>query len=204
MKHINDYLATLNRAPKYTHPIKPQRGTRSVAQIIIMALVLLAGYIWAPDAWASDCNFNYTPEQWRVLNIAYRAGEPYGYGNTLVALIEREAFVGTLIVRISVPRRDVDKWEYSVGIGHMRLTTAMQVYGYDNIWQASAELVPALMQNDYLAAQGVREYLLGHIHRHGWRRGIARYNGGSMSYANAVADRALHFEKCGVFGSWAT
>jgi hypothetical protein len=165
-----------------------------------LAALLAACYMIAPRVLAAECQFNYTPEQWRVLNIAYNEGRAHGYGNTMVALIEREAFVGTLIVRISVPRRDVDQWEYSVGIGHMRLTTAMQVYGYDNIWQASAELVPALMQNDYLAAQGVREYLVAHIHRHGWRRGIARYNGGSMAYANAVADRALHFEKCGVFG----
>jgi hypothetical protein len=165
-----------------------------------LAALLALCYMIAPRVLADDCQFNYTPEQWRVLNIAYNEGQAHGYGNTMVALIEREAFVGTLIVRISVPRRDVDQWEYSIGIGHMRLTTAMQVYGYDNIWQASAELVPALMKNDYLAAQGVREYLVGHIHRHGWRRGIARYNGGSMAYANAVANRALHFERCGVFG----
>jgi hypothetical protein len=191
MKNIDEYLATLNRAPKYKPMVPPQRGSRIAAAVLFVAFIILA----LPVAVRADCKFSYTPEQWRVLNIAYRAGAVYGYGNTLAAVCEQESFVGRYIIRVNTSDGDHGSW----GACHMQLTTAMHIEGEANSWRARAVIAPRLMQDDYYSTALAARYLAGHIERLGWRAGLRRYNG-SWEYAQKVGDRALHFEKCGVFG----
>jgi hypothetical protein len=160
-----------------------------------LAALLAACYLVAPRVLAAECQFNYTPEQWRVLNIAYRAGAAYGYGNSVAAVCEQESFVGRYIIRTNTSDGELGSW----GACHMQLTTAMHLEGEDNSWRARAVMAPRLMQDDYYATALAARYLVSHIERLGWRGGLRRYNG-SWEYAQRVGDRALHFEKCGVFG----
>jgi hypothetical protein len=160
-----------------------------------LAALLALCYMIAPRLLADDCQFSYTPEQWRVLNIAYRAGAVYGYGNTLAAVCEQESFVGRYIIRVNTGDGDHGSW----GACHMQLTTAMHIEGETSSWRARAVIAPRLMQDDYYATALAARYLAGHIERLGWRAGLRRYNG-SWEYAQTVGDKALRFERCGVFG----
>ena len=66
---------------------------------IALIIGLLSG-LFIKDAEASECR-TYTPEQMSALALAYSVGKPYDLSYTLMAITERESFVGNHIIRVN-------------------------------------------------------------------------------------------------------
>ena len=158
---------------------------------------IFLAFLLLPLVAVADCGKRWTVEQWSVAQIAYHAGEPYGYGYTMAALVERESFVGPYVIRHNIK----DGQEGSWGIGHVQLTTAMQLENYTNLYKARAELVHRMVSDDVYAAELSARYLAHHIERRGWYNGVRRYNGGSRLYADHVTKRALQLQRCNLFNN---
>lgn len=161
--------------------------------LAVVAAVILSQLVYGL-ANAAQCP-TYTSEQAQVLRKAYDIGLPHNRQHTLMAIVEREAFVGPYVIRVT--STDGDHGSY--GVAMMQLTTAMMLTGEDSSWRARAELAPRLMQDDTYALQLAMLYLLRH-ERLGWREAIRRYNGTGAAadrYADAVADRVNLFVRCG-------
>ena len=166
----------------------------AVSFILAALLIVLICIVTANMARASECP-TYATEQTQVLRKAYDIGLPHDRQHTLMAIVEREVFVGPYVIRVT--STDGDHGSY--GVAMMQLTTAMMLTGEENSWRARAELAPRMMQDDTYAMQLAMLYLLRH-ERLGWAEAIRRYNGSGAAadrYAAEVAERVNLFVRCG-------
>jgi len=166
----------------------------ATASILAALLIVLICIVTANLARASECP-TYTTEQTQVLRNAWDIGLPHDRQHTLMAIVEREAFVGPYVIRVT--STDGDHGSY--GVAMMQLTTAMHLTGEDSSWRARAELAPRMMQDDTYALQLAMLYLLRH-ERLGWAEAIRRYNGSGAAaerYAAEVSERVNLFVRCG-------
>lgn len=141
---------------------------------------------------ADDCKF--TTEQDRLIKLAASYGESFGYRKTLPAIVMRESFVGSYVVRIN-PK---DGKHGSYGITHILLSTAMWLEGEDNIWKAKSEIVDRLMTDDIYSLKLAVEKL-DSVNKGNWMSTWASYNGGSKKYAYKIRDNIRLLERCGYF-----
>ena len=166
----------------------------ATAAILFIAMVVTVCVVTARMAEASDCP-TYTKEQTQVLRKAWDIGLPHDRQHSLMAMVERESFVGPYVIRVTSTDGDYG----SYGVAMMQLSTAMHVIGEDNSWKARAELAPRLMNDDTYALQLAMLYLLRH-ERLGWAEALRRYNGSGAAaeqYAAEVAQRVNVHVACG-------
>ena len=167
--------------------------TGAAAMLFIVAVVAVC-VVTAKVAEAATCP-TYTSEQTQVLRKAWDIGLPHDRQHSLMAIVERESFVGPYVIRVT----STDGNYGSYGVAMMQLSTAMHVTGEDNSWKARAELAPRLMNDDTYALQLAMLYLLRH-ERLGWAEAIRRYNGSGAAaerYAQEVAQRVNVHVACG-------
>lgn len=166
---------------------------KSTKSTWIYSLLLL---MLGANAQARECP-EFTFEQEYLLHLAYVEGYHYDLGYTLASIVWQESFVGEHIIRIN--NRDGDLGSY--GVTHVQLSTAMYLLGYDNSWEARAELAPRLIKDDLYSIRLGLSYLRKHEGK-GWTGMIARYNGrGQMAqrYAESVVEKVRVLEDCSFF-----
>lgn len=136
----------------------------------------------------------HTDEQKALLQLAYDTGKPHDLGYTLAAIVWREAFVGSYIVRVN----GNDGKHGSFGITQVQLTTAMSLTKEDNIWRAKQNLVIRLMTDDLFSLHLSIKKLKKHRHK-GFRGMWKAYNGrGPMAdkYSEAIAQNVTVLQNC--------
>ena len=145
----------------------------------------------------SECDFNFTVEQDKLLNQAYIMGFDDDIGYALASIVWKESFVGEYVIRVN----NTDGKYGSYGVTHVLLTTAMHMLGYENSRMARAELVPRMMSDDVFMLWLSLDYLKQH-QKLGYRKMISRYNGKgprAEAYANDVIKRVHKLEHCEYF-----
>lgn len=60
---------------------------------------MLTLLLLAPAVAFANCGF--TPEQDRLVKLAYSYGLPFDYGKTLASIVVQESFVGKYVVKIN-------------------------------------------------------------------------------------------------------
>lgn len=166
-------------------------------------LLLFIFVLYSQIANAEKCDENkFTPEQWAILYSAYEVGSKDDLGYTLAAIIQQESFVGHRVIRLS-PQDGV---RGSYGVSHMQITTAMELLGVTNHWEAMADLAPYLIRDDAFAIQLAYVYLhkLHKLFKGNWQKTIRGYNGGpggvdneaTLAYYNSVRSKVKYLQKC--------
>ena len=139
---------------------------------------------------------NYTPEQMGVLTLAYSVGKPHNLQYTLMAIVERESFVGDHIIRVN----SKDGKYGSYGISHINLETAMWVEGVKNQWQARAEIAPRLIGDDLYSLNLSLRKLEANANL-GWTDMVRSYNGSvrspkTLEYLNGIRANIKKYKNC--------
>lgn len=166
--------------------------------ILIVTVVLLAGWLFTDNAHATSCP-TFTHEQDILVRKAHAIGSSHDLGYTLAAITWKESIVGDYIVRINA----TDGQWGSYGVGNMLLTTAMEMEGVENYWRAKARLAPKLINDDVEALSLSMRYLLRHKSL-GWRAMIVKYNGrgaDAVRYQKDVVRRVSVLQRC-LDGRW--
>jgi len=165
----------------------------STFKIIIFTLIFTV----CNEAFSQKFCPKFTPEQEGLILAAYYKGLPENLGYTLAAITWKESFVGKWVVKVNNrynPKKD--KHYESYGVTHIELTTAMYLVGMKNYWQARAEIVPRLI-NDNNYAWELALMKLKTLRRHSWEEKVKRYNGiGSVSYGKEVVDKVRTLQYC--------
>lgn len=150
----------------------------------------------------SECSKDFTTEQWNILITAYEMGKPHDLGLTTAAIIWQESFVGNYVVRMNTLDGN---GEGSFGVGHMRLSTAMELLGITDKWQGKAELAPYLIRDDAFAIKMTLLYLQKMQKRvKGFRNLWRAYNGGyggitndlTIPYADSILQKVKVLRQC--------
>lgn len=146
-------------------------------------------------AWGGQCR-DYTPEQMGALALAYSVGKPYDLSYTLMAIVERESFVGNHIIRVNAK----DGKYGSYGISHINLETAMWLEGVENQWKARAEIAPRLIVDDLYSLNLSLRKLETNANL-GWADMVRSYNGSvrspkTLEYLNGIRENIKKYRNC--------
>ena len=134
----------------------------------------------------------FSPEQLVLLNMAYTYGKQFDYEYTLPAIVWREAFVGSLVIRTNPA-------DPSYGITHVTFPTLKWLSGLD--YFPAAKEAEKLVKDDMLALEyGVRK--LQTVHNTTFWAAWRDYNGRSPEgekYANKIKHNVSELYRCEVF-----
>ena len=158
-------------------------------------LILMFTLSLSTQSMARVCR-NYTPEQMGALTLAYSVGKPHSLQYTLMAIVERESFVGDHIIRVN----SKDGKYGSYGISHINLETAMWVEGVKNQWQARAEISPRLIVDDLYSLNLSLRKLEANANL-GWTDMVRSYNGSvrspkTLDYLNGIRENIKKYKDC--------
>lgn len=149
---------------------------------------------------ANYCEFDYTPEQERLVFTAYAIGSEHDLGYTLASIVAKESFVGRWVVRVN-PKDTMRGHPNPVGGSYsvmmLLLETAMELEGIDNQWEAKAVLVPRLMTDDLYAMRLALRHLV-ELGGSTWASKIRRYNS-NPDYLEDIIDRVNKYQDCNYF-----
>jgi hypothetical protein len=165
--------------------------------IILFILLLCPRFVNA-----GQCDENkFTAEQWAILYSAYEVGSKDDLGYTLASIAWQEGFVGNRIVRLAP--KDGDRGSYSVM--HIQLTTAMELLGMTNHWEAMADLAPYMIRDDVFAIKLAHKYLnKNRKQTKTWKELVRSYNGGiggvdkdsTLVYYESVRNKVNYLKSC--------
>lgn len=173
---------------------------QTAAAALLLALVLIAvSVVTARMAEASTCQY-FTPEQRNVLRIAYAVGDRENLGDTLSAIVWREALGCRPGAHVCTENlTDGDHGAY--GVCQMQITT--YAWHFDRVgadrfeWADYAGVAQRLIGDPVFALEACLSYLVEHVEARGWREGIARYHGGGQAatdYSADIVGKVRHFE----------
>lgn len=160
-------------------------------------IAFVVGLMVSAGALGEQCR-DYTPEQLSALALAHRVGKPHGLSYTLMAITERESFVGNYIIRVN-PK---DGKYGSYGISHIKLETAMWLEGVENQWKARAKIAPRLIVDDLYSLNLSLRKLETNANL-GWADMVRSYNGSvrspkTLEYLNGVRENIKKYKTCRV------
>jgi hypothetical protein len=183
---------------------------KKLITLILLTLSISAkSQVYNPDTEACPV---FTPEQQRILRIAYKTGGQYNQelynavgthiGHSLAAIVWKESFVGEYIIRFNTGDGQLG----SYGVGHVQLTTLFWMDGVGNTLKNRDELAPQyitrLLIDDYYAIHTAYRYLKHLTIREGnFYNARMRYNGRgakAVEYADDVTAKVLTLIRCGI------
>ena len=158
-------------------------------------ITFMVGLLVSVGVLGEQCRV-YTQEQMGALALAYSVGKPHDLSYTLMALVERESFVGDHIIRVN----SKDGKYGSYGISHINLETAMWIEGVKNQWQARAEIAPRLVADDLYSLNLSLRKLEANADL-GWTDMVRSYNGSvrspkTLEYLNGIRANIKKYKNC--------
>lgn len=144
---------------------------------------------------AQECR-KYTEEQISALVLSYNVGKPHDLSYTLMAIVERESFVGSHVIRVN----SKDGKYGSYGISHINLETAMWLEGVGNQWEARAEVAPRLIVDDLYSLNLSLRKLETNANL-GWSDMVRSYNGSvrspkTLEYLDGIRENINKYRNC--------
>ena len=160
-------------------------------RLLIAGMVLLSSSVMA-----EECNFlkGLSPYQKEVAYQAYRAGDGYDLGNTMVAIAWKESKLGLYKVRYGITK-------YDQSFGVMHTVAHWKTKGLSSfkkgVW------IQGVIENNPLSIQtGLTDLLYWKVRSKGdWFNMVGSYNGGNTpnkDYASDVSILVDEIKQCGI------